>query len=259
MSDARASAPWETIRSGLRLLALAWGAQIGLTVMNRILGMLIFSALSSSSAGVSLLITGIDVIGFLSEAAFTAVGVTLAVAASRLRRFPLVERAVTPADPYRGARDAGPARSPGLDGPALAVVAALGATVGLGLVSYVYTQWLALSYVPGPHPLGVPEAIRGFTATGPLVAGVMFTIWATRAARVASRPLSFALPIASFLSLAGYAAFESWDIVTRVWGGYPAWTRWAGLALECASTGALIAVALGTVKALRDQPRSSGE
>jgi hypothetical protein len=259
MIDARASAPWETIRSGLRLLAMAWVAQIGFTVLNRILWTLIFSALSSSSANVSLLIKALGTIAFLGEVGFTVIGVALAVAAARLTRFPLVERAVTPADPYRGARDAGPARDPGLDGPALVVVAALTATVGLGLVSYVYNTWLAPDYVPGPHPLGLREGIRAMTAAGPLVAGAMFTIWAARAARVASRPLSPALPIASFLSLAAFAAFESWDIVTRVWGGYPSWTHWAGLALDCASTGVLIAVALGTMAALRDQPRSPGE
>lgn len=55
------------------------------------------------------------VIAFVIELAFTAIGVALVVEASRLGRFPLVHREVTPGDPYRGARDAGPTRDPGLD------------------------------------------------------------------------------------------------------------------------------------------------
>ena len=258
MSDARASVPWETLRSGLRLLAVAWGVQIGFTVLNRILWMLIFGALSSSSSNVSLLIKAIGVIAFLSEVGFAAIGAGHAVAASRLTRVPLVQREVTPTDPYRGARDAGPARDPGLDGLALGLVVALGASAGLGLVSYVYSTWLAPSYVPGPHPLGVREGLWGLGVASLVVAGATFTIWAARAAREVLRPLPRALPIASFLGFAAYAAFEGWDIVTRVWGGYPTWIHWVGLALECASTGVLIALALGVVEALREQPRSAG-
>lgn len=63
----------------------------------------------------------------------------------------------------------------------------------------------------------------------------------------------------SFLLLALRGAFEVWDIVRRLVGfGYSTWTHRVGLALDCASTGVLIVLALAVVEALRDQPGSQG-
>lgn len=255
MSDARASARWEIIRSGLRFLATAWGVQIGFSVANRILWIVIINTLASSSTSFSVLFKLIGVIVFCTEVAFTTIGVALAVAAARLRGFPLVLREVLPGNPYRGARDAGPARDPGLDGLATGLMVALGATAALGLASYAYNTLLAPNYVLH-QPLGVREVFRGLCVSASLVAGAIFTIWASRAAREVSRPLSPAWTIASFLGLALCAGYQAREILTHAMDGHRSWARWVGVALESSSTGVLILLALAVAEALRDQPRS---
>lgn len=257
MSDARASAPWETIRAGLRLLATVWGVQIGFSVANRILWALLFRALTSSSTGISELIKLIGVISFVTEVAFTAIGVALAVAAARLRRFPLVVRETTPGNPYRGARDAGPARDPGLDGLATGVASALGAAVALGVASYVYNTLLAPSYTPD-QPRGAREVLWALNLSAALAAGAIFTIWAARAAREVSRPLSPGWTITSFVALALSTGYQGWEMLARANDGHHPWAHWVGLALESLSTGVLILLALAVAEALRDQPRSAG-
>jgi hypothetical protein len=204
------------------------------------------------------LIKLIGVLSFLTEAAFAAISVTLAMAASRLRRFPLVVREVAPADPYRGARDAGPARATGLDGLAIVVVAALGSTAALGLVTYVYNTLFSADYVPGRHAFGVHEALWALVVAAALVAGAAFTIWASRAARAASRAISPALTIASLAALALRAGFEGWEIVSLLEAAHRSWAPWMSLGIECASTGLLIVIALQVVDALREQPGSHG-
>ena len=251
MSDARASAPWETIRTGLQLLATVWGVQIGFSVASRLLWTLIFSSLKSSSSGFDVTLELIDVLSLFLEVVFTAIAVALAVAASKLRRFPLVQREAPPGDPYRGARDAGPARDPGLDGLATGVMVAFGATAGLGVVSYAYNTLFAHHSVADPS-LGFRAALWGLSFASALVAGALFTVWAWRAAREVARPLSPVLVIASSLGLAVCAAFQGWEVFSRVTGGQPPWAHWVGLVLDGLSTGALILVALGTAEALRD-------
>jgi hypothetical protein len=188
------------------------------------------------------------VLAFLIELAFTAIGVALVVAVSRLRWFPLVPREVTPGDPYRGARDAGPRRDPGLDQLVAGMMVALGAVVALGLASYLYSTLLAPPYVPD-RPPGIREVLWTLNLSASLAAGSLFTIWASRASREVSRPLSPGWTIAALAGLALSTGYEAWEMIVRANDGQHPWAHWVGLALESLSTGVLILLALAVAEA----------
>jgi len=257
MSDARDSAPWETIRFGLRIFVGAWGAQIGLSIASRLLWTLLISAMRSSSSGYSAFSWVMGVVSLILQMAHVAVGVTLAVAASRLTRFPLILREPVPADPYRGPRDGGPAPDPGLDGLAVVLVAVLATSAGLGLLSYVVSTVLSYFFRPDPG-FGVREVIGILTFASFLVGPVVFVIWASRAARAVGRSLPVALVITALAGLAVLAGFDLWfQLDHQVSRAHP-WSLWVMLGLNVATTGVLMAIALNLLAAIRDQPRELG-
>ena len=254
MSDARASAPWETIRFGLRMLVGAWVAHIGLSIVSRLLWTLLLSAMRSSSLGHPQLSWVMGGVSFILQMAHIVVGVTLVAAASRLTRFPPVLREPTLTDPYRGPRDAVPALDPQIDGLAVALVAALAMSVGLGLLSYVLSTLLSFTARAAPG-FGVREAINLISFAASLAGPVIFLIWSSRAARAVGRPLPVALTVLALVGLAGLAAFDLWfQIGHQVSRAHP-WSLWAMLALNVVSTAVLLVLTLGLLEAVRDQPR----
>lgn len=256
MTDARASAPWETIRFGLRLLAGAWGAGIALSIVNRLVWSALFAAMSSGALGSSGVSVVMGAFAFVMQIAFTALAVTLVVAASRLMRFPLVPAEPRPADPYRGPRDAAQAPDPGLDGVALLLVVGLASSAGLGVLSYLIDMVLPfLSRAKGGF--GVHEVLGIINLAVYVMGPVAFVIWSSRAARVVGRPLSPALPIAAFLGLLARTGIGAWSWIDPTLSRAHAWFPWLTLALNVVTTGVLIAVALSVVEAIRDQPREA--
>lgn len=256
MSDARDLAAWRRIRAGLALLVIVWGIHLVLTVVNRFAWESIASSFSTVDGDLARFDRMIDLMSGVSAVAFTAVGVALAVVASRLTRFPVLTREVKPGAPYRGSRDAGPAIDPGLDRLAVVLVAALGLMAASRLASYVVPTLFPPAYVPGPSPRGINEAIRTLHIAAAAIAGVVFTLWASRAALVTARPHSSELLLASYLGLALRGGLALWGTLIRAGLGDPWWTRWVALALEMFTTGVLIALAFGVLEAVREQPRS---
>jgi hypothetical protein len=256
MSDARTSAPWETIRFGLRILIGAWGAQIGLSIVGRLVWTLVLSAMKLSG-GYGALTWVMGGVSFVLQMAHIAVGVTLVVAASRLTRFPLVVREPTLASPYRGARDGGPAPDPGIDGLAVALMVALATSAGLAVLSYVVTTVLSF-FLRAQPGFGVREAVSLLAIAASLVAPVLFVIWSSRAARAVGSSLPLPLAITALAGLTLLAGFEVWYQLYHHISRAHAWSIWAMLGLNVLITGALIALARGLLEALRDQPREPG-
>ena len=88
-----------------------------------------------------------------------------------------------------------------------------------------------------------------------LAGPAIFVIWSSRAARAVGRSLPLALAITALVGLVALCGFDLWFMIDRQATRAHPWSIWAMLGVNVLSSGVLIALALGLVEALRDQPR----
>lgn len=246
---------WESVKTGLRLLIVGWIAEIALTIVNWLMWPILGRLIDSMSMGYA---SVFGIVNFIMEVAYTVAAIVLIAGAVKIMKLPATTPVdAPPGDPYRGNIAPQTGRDSALDSMSMGLLISLIAGVVLSLLQYLVSVFRTVT--SGPYERSIfDSALRVVTPLVYLAGGVLFALWAGRAARTIGRPVQEALPGALMGTLAVRALISISRILLGTKPTELMWLPSLSLILSIVATILSVVLALAVIEAIRTKEQPFG-